>query len=105
MSFEYVRDAGHDFERQLYRFVVTDGRAEHTCGVSFLAMDEQERQRQITPRDRPSQFARQRRRIVEAASRKFHAGRVEHCDTVLTVFVLRADLAAVPQELELVSGG
>lgn len=100
MPLNFVQSLGGDFSRQIIRFDVNDGQRDIRCAVSYVAMDDYERTRDVGHAERDAQFERLQRQIIEAASRKFYRGEFETTpgDDV-QVLVKRADLAGIPRNI------
>lgn len=100
MPLNFVRSRGGDFSRQIIRFDANDGQRDIRCAVSYTAMDDYERARDVKPAERDAQFERLRGQIIEAASRKFYRREIETAPgDDIEVLVKRADLAEIPKDL------
>jgi hypothetical protein len=98
MPLTFVDVLSANSERRVVRFMASTGEEQVVCAVSFEALDDEDRASGVKQAERTEQFARHRRRVMEAASRLFFAGKVDF-STDPVVLVDRAALQAVPRNL------
>ena len=98
MPLTFVRELNANQSRRLFRFEASTGEEALVCGVSYEALDDEDRASGVQQSERSAQFERHKRRVMEAASRLFYAGQVDY-STDPVVVVKSADLRAVPRGL------
>lgn len=90
MPLVFQRTRGHNFRTGTYLFDMLDGGSVVQCGVSDAAMDDAERCHDVKAHERDAQFERLKDRILDCASLKYFAGRLEPSEP--RILIRTADL-------------
>jgi len=90
MTLTFQRTRGHNFRNGTYLFDALDGSTVVQFGVSDEAMDDAESRHDVKAHERDAQFERLKDHILDCASQKYSAGKLEQSEP--RVLVKTADL-------------
>ena len=91
MALTFVRDLNGDFDRQIQRFLMSDGNNEIVCAVTYTVLRDLTHNFEPRIDERIEQFHAFQTRIMDAASRKYHTGKTETGSDPL-ILVTRNDI-------------